>query len=437
MKEHKTAAWLLDGKGRTMAFIKIYNRNQIGGNFTVISYKGKKIMIDYGLALPGSSIEQEEFDWKNDTVDAVFFTHYHGDHVGRILEIPKHIPLYMGSVEKEIMLNIHRALSQIEELYEEQIQYVRLLEDRKRVFEFEAGVPCPKIGDIEVIPYLVDHSAYDAYMFLVKTPDETILHTGDFREHGYRGGKMIELIEKVVLKRAGGHIDTLIVEGTMMERQGEKVRKEGEVQAEAAKWFQNNKYAFLVCSSTNLDTLSSFYNAALENDMYTFCYSKYLLAQLETFTKTAGKYSDLYKFDKTYLVELDKKFYRRYWKEPKSQEKIMRKKGFLCIIKPGERYAEWIERFKDLNPLVIYALWDGYLDKTKDAYNKEWAEFFKPYQDSKQFLELHTSGHATPETIAKLIETVKPQKWIYPMHTTKAEEFRNLNIKEEYKGRIC
>ena len=274
-------------------------------------------------------------------------------------------------------------------------------------------------------------------MFLVKTPDETILHTGDFREHGYRGGKMIELIEKVVLKRAGGHIDTLIVEGTMMERQGEKVRKEGEVQAEAAKWFQNNKYAFLVCSSTNLDTLSSFYNAALENDMYTFCYSKYLLAQLETFTKTAGAYSDLYKFDKTYLVELDKKFYRRFWKEPKTQEKIMREKGFLCIIKPGERYAEWIERFKDLNPLVIYALWDGYLDKTKDAYNKEWAEFFKPYQNSKQFLELHTSGHATPETIAKLIETVKPQKWIYPMHTKKAEEFRNLNIKEEYKGRIC
>lgn len=420
-----------------MADIRIYNRNQIGGNFTVISYNGKKIMIDYGQALPGCQSEQEEFDWKNDSVDAVFFTHYHGDHVGRILEIPENIPLYMGSTAKQIMLNIHRSLSKVEELHEEQMQYVRLLEDRKRVFEFKAGRPCKKIGDIQVIPYLVDHSAYDAYMFLIKTPDETILHTGDFREHGYRGAKMVELIQKLVLPMAGGRIDTLIIEGTMMERMGEKVRKEGELQEEAAKRFKNNKYAFLVCSSTNLDTLASFYNAALKNGMHTYCYSKYLMGQLETFTKTAGTYNDLYKFEKTYLVELDKEFYRWYWKEPKSQEKIMREKGFLCIIKPGERYAEWIERFKDLNPLVIYALWDGYLDKTKDAYNKEWAEFFEPYQKSEQFLELHTSGHATPETIAKIIEAVKPQKRIYPMHTGKAEEFHSLPIKEEYKGRMC
>ena len=78
-----------------MAEIRIYNRNQIGGNFTVISHNGKRIMIDYGQALPGSSVEQEEFDWKNETVDAVFFTHYHGDHAGRILEIPKEIPLFI------------------------------------------------------------------------------------------------------------------------------------------------------------------------------------------------------------------------------------------------------------------------------------------------------------------------------------------------------
>ena len=293
------------------------------------------------------------------------------------------------------------------------------------------------MGNIEVIPFSVDHSAYDAYMFLIKTPEEHILHTGDFREHGYRGSKMIEVIRKYVLPKAQNRIDTLIIEGTMMERQNEKVRTEAELQEEAFTLFQTNKYVFLVCSSTNLDTLASFHKAALRNDMYTYCYSKYLLGQLETFTQTAGEHSDLYKFDKTYLVELDKEFHHKYWKEPKTQEKIMREKGFLCVIKPEERYAEWIERFADVKPLVIYALWDGYLDTSKDAYNEEWAAFFKPYQDKKQFLELHTSGHATPDTIAKLIETVKPQKRIYPMHTGKAEEFKKLKIKEEYKERMC
>lgn len=422
--------------GCKMAEIKIYNRNQIGGNFTVISYNGKKIMIDYGQALPGTNSEQEEFDWDNDTVDAVFFTHYHGDHVGRILEIPEGIPLYMGETARLIMLNIHKALAGVKELQEEQMIYVTLLEDKQRIRELKECKACEKIGDIEVIPYSVDHSAYDAYMFLIKTPEETILHTGDFREHGYRGKALIDVIEKLVIPRAGGAIDTLIIEGTMMERKGEHVRKEGDLKKEASELFAKNKYAFLVCSSTNLDTLASFHKAALEKHMYTYCYSKYLLGQLETFTKTAGKYSPLYQFDKTYLVDLDKELRHKYWKEPKTQETVMRENGFLCIIKPEERYAEWVERFADLKPTVIYALWDGYLDEAKDAYNKEWAEFFEPYKESKQFVELHTSGHATPETIAKIIQTVKPQKRIFPMHTGKAEEFRMLEIREEYKRRI-
>ena len=42
------------------------------------------------------------------------------------------------------------------------------------------------------------------------------------------------------------------------------------------------------------------------------------------------------------------------------------------------------------------------------AYNKEWAELFAPYIKNGQFVKLHTSGHATPKTIAKIIETVKP-----------------------------
>ena len=419
-----------------MAEIKIYNANQIGGNFTVITSNETKIIIDYGQALPGSKEEQEAFDWENDTVDAVFFTHYHGDHVGRILEIPKHIPLYMGGTARQIMLNIHRALSRVEELREEQMKYIEILEDDKRIHELREGKPCKKIGDIEVIPYSVDHSAYDAYMFLIKTADEHILHTGDFREHGYRGSKILDVIEKLVLPRAKGCIDTLIIEGTMMERKGEHVRREKDLKAEAAERFKENRHVFLVCSSTNLDTLASFHKAALENDMYTYCYSKYLLGQLETFTKTAGAHTDLYKFDKTYLVELDKEFHHKYWCEPKTQEKIMREKGFLCMIKPGEKYAEWIERFADLKPLVVYALWDGYLDSSRDAYNAEWAEFFEPYKKSGQFLELHTSGHATPETIAKVIEAVKPRKRIYPMHTGKAEEFRALPIKDEYKEKL-
>lgn len=420
-----------------MAEIKIYNANQIGGNYTVISTNQTTIMIDYGQSLPGFTAMQEEFDWEKNTVDAVFFTHYHGDHIGRILEIPDYIPLYMGATARQVMLNIHRALSQVDEYCEEHLKYIKVLEDKHRIHELMEGRPCQMIGDIQVIPYSVDHSAYDAYMFLVKASGEHILHTGDFREHGYRGSKMIDVINKLIFSKADGHIDTLIIEGTMMERQGENVITEYKLQQKAKEWFINNKYVFLICSSTNLDTLASFHKAALNSGMYTYCYSNYLLKQLATFTNTAGQRSALYQFDKTYLVEFDKKLDNKYWKETKTQEKLMRENGFLCIIKPEEKYAAWIERFADLQPLVIYSLWDGYLDSTKSAYKKEWAKFFEPYIKSGQFKQLHTSGHATPDTIAKIIETVKPQKRIYPMHTAKAEEFRKLQIQDEYKERMC
>lgn len=135
-----------------MADIKIYNSGQIGANYTVIASNEKKIMIDYGQSLPGTAAEQEDFDWEHDTVEAVFFTHYHGDHMGRILDIPKNVALYMGEVTRRIMLNIHESLAKVDEFREEQMQYVELLKDQERIHAIKAGKSCGKIGDMEVIP---------------------------------------------------------------------------------------------------------------------------------------------------------------------------------------------------------------------------------------------------------------------------------------------
>ena len=53
--------------------------------------------------------------------------------------------------------------------------------------------PVTAVPGFTVEPYSVDHSAYDAYMFLVEAADpaygngkRVILHTGDFRGHGSR-----------------------------------------------------------------------------------------------------------------------------------------------------------------------------------------------------------------------------------------------------------
>jgi len=389
-------------------------------------------MVDYGQALPGSREEQELFDWEKNPIDAVFITHYHGDHMGRIAEIPKHVPIYMGGVARQVMINIYKRLAKRNA---EHLEILKILQS-DRIREVKENTEIKDIPGMVVTPYSVDHSAYDAYMYLVEADGKTALHTGDFRGHGYRGNKMPDVIKYYVHKN-GRKVDYLVIEGTMMgDRKNEKTKTEDELLEIATKMFAKNKYAFLVISSTNLDSLSSFYRAARRNGMRTYCYSDYLCEQLQLFSETAGKRSKKYIFKDAYPVMFRKMFRKHTWKRPMSQEDIMRRFGFLCIIKPTEKYAKWIERFADKKPLVVYSLWNGYLKKNHPAYNKEWADFFEPYQKSKQFQDLHTSGHADPKMIAKIIEEVDPQEKIYPMHTEHAQGFLELDIREELKQRV-
>lgn len=69
-------------------------------------------MIDYGMSLPGAEKKEEyQHDWEREPVDAVLFTHYHGDHAGRFLEIPAQIRLYLGGASRQVMINIYQALT--------------------------------------------------------------------------------------------------------------------------------------------------------------------------------------------------------------------------------------------------------------------------------------------------------------------------------------
>ena len=83
--------------------------HQIGGCATEVRTKTTKILIDFGAELP-----DENGSIKNDTLqisglnvgfpsfDGVFLTHYHGDHIGLIHEIPAEIPIWMGETALDI-----------------------------------------------------------------------------------------------------------------------------------------------------------------------------------------------------------------------------------------------------------------------------------------------------------------------------------------------
>ena len=389
----------------------------------MISTEKTKIMVDFGENLPSAKTDGDDFAWDKEQVDAVFFSHYHGDHIGRFKEIPNNIPLYMGSVTKEVLYTISK--------YVKDDKALSILTDSKRIHEVSANVSIT-IGDMVITPYAVDHSAYDAYMYLIETPDKTILYTGDFRGHGYRGKAVVPMLNKYVRRYGERAVDILITEGTMLSRMSEKMYSEADMLRDARKLFEEHRYVFLICSSTNVDSLATFYQAATSQHIKMYA-NEYVCEQISHYRSATKKFKGPYDFKYVYQYNPDWVICSDKLQKPTKQEELMRQEGFLIVIKAEENYQKWIERFKDLKPVVVYSMWEGYLNSDHKAYNNEWKTFL---DSCEQVRYMHTSGHATASLIAEVINTVEPKELIYPIHTENAGQLMELNIKEELKKRI-
>lgn len=446
-----------------MVEVSTYREDRIGGCVTLITAKSNdethRIMIDYGSSLDGSD-KADDFKelWSSTPPDAVFFTHYHGDHVGRILEIPPNIPIYMGNTARQVMINIEESLSRMSNKEEALVhkRELELLMDDSRINTFNWNghfYDHINLPGFKVEPYSVDHSAYDSYMFLIEAEDEdnkpkVILHTGDFRGHGRRGAKLLDMIEYYIHKD-GRDVDILITEGTMMSRLDEKVMSEPEMQIEAFEYFLKHKYAFLICSSTNLDSLASFYQAAQSASVpfgrYLYTYSSYFEKQLKTFSNTAGSFTDVYRFDHVHKLELNKPINHPSWSRSMTQKELMEYTGFVALIKPDTECEKIIDTFTNdyeagiINemPVLIYSMWDGYVDPLHKAKKEDWIDFLERMESKGvEVKHLHTSGHATAKMITEMIKAVNPKEEIIPIHTECKEAFQNLNIGEELKAKI-
>lgn len=433
--------------------IKIHRGNQIGGCVTEIWTEKTRILIDFGEELPGSrNTERFELDWNHAPdgraleVSAVLFTHYHGDHIGRFAKVPDHVPLCMGALSRDVLKTIHSTLADVykDERAQPHRRAVYILEsetlpgcEEKRVRCFcptgadERMMEPVEIGDIMVTPCRVDHSASDAYMFLIKTPDQTILHTGDFRGHGIAGE-----CGEAVLKDVGrfreefGSIDTLIIEGTMMSRPDQEAYSEAELYQDACRLFQSgHRHVFLIVSSTNLESIYSFYRAAADYGIPMYCHNPYVAEQLRNFAEHLGWCDGLKGVQVVEQKPVDK-----------IQREQMRNNGFVTIIKATSSCKALIWNFRACKPVVVYSMWKGYVDRGLD---QKLCQFFRwcgernipayPFTDSS-YGPLHTGGHASQELLSKVIKTAVPKELI-PIHTEAAREFRRL-IPDELETQI-
>lgn len=416
--------------------IKIYRgTHQIGGCATEISTEKHRILIDCGANLPGSETDHALTDEQlldklfhsGESYDGVLFSHYHGDHIGLYKEIPEEYPLYMGATAKKMMMCLAERLDSTSGTAKKglpRIQGINPYFPRKTLV----------FGDIKVTPYITDHSALDAYMFLIEADGKKVLFTGDFRDHGIAGGKnTLEKLMDTYIKE----VDVLVTEGTMLSRIEEAkhnpVRTEDDLGRRAEELFRANKESVILVSSTNLDSIMEFYHA-LPWGMDFVCdayQAKLILAAMAD----KGKYYKQYRPEmihgkprRLYIVGNDMEGLGAKENCYMARFSILQRKGFTMLARESNpRFKKIMEYFSD--PLIIYSKWTGYLDgKYADPKVKE-------FIGNHRMEKLHTSGHAYVETIEKLIRLTNP-KVIIPMHTECAENFRTMPVFAAYQDRV-
>ena len=360
--------------------------HQIGGVATEIRTASTRVLIDMGeeLGLDENFIPAPLSIPYPETIDGVLITHNHGDHIGQLTALMPLTPIYMGAFSKEIALCT--------------VRDNRHLADRLNSAKCFAPGKSFFIGDIKVTPFAIDHSALDSYMFLIEADGKRILHTGDFRLHGFRSKAMPKILTKLV-----GKVDLIITEGTALSRSAEVLVTEGQLQCMARDYMDKYEYVFVLCASTNLERICGL-SKAVPRGKYFIC-DGYQVDLLELVEKHYGSYSPLYRHIKKTVYGSNKleDFSRR---------------GFLMMVRDNSKFRQIIKEFDPAKSIILYSMWDGYRTR--------------PGSTLPEFLglvptwaTLHTSGHASSSDLLKVINLADPDT-VIPIHSNNPDALKAL-----------
>ena len=378
----------------------ICGQNQIGGSIIEISSKSTKIILDIGSNLEDKEIVVPEIDglFKGEAkYDGVLISHYHSDHVGLATRILHDISIFMG----EKSYQIHKVSN--EYMRKEYLKEPKIFKAEEEFF----------IGDIKITPYLCDHSAFDAYMFLVECEGKKILYTGDFRSNGR---KFFEALLKKLPK-----IDILITEGTNLSdnKIGKINLTEKELEKKGIEILEgNDKPVFVLMAATNIDRIVTFYKIAntTKRPFLLDTYAGLITDIVGGNIPNPRTFSNV----RIFLTNQDKyEILENYPQNKIGKREIASKNFMMCVRTSMKKYLE--DRSKEFSfegCVLFYSMWEGY---KKQENMKEFLKFME--EKGVKIISLHTSGHADKKDFDNLIKKVEP-KIIIPVHTENSEWFK-------------
>jgi ribonuclease J len=390
---------------------------QIGGSCVEVESGGQRLLVDFGLPLgakedPGHYLPKiNGLDGSDPSLLGVLISHPHLDHFGLLAHISPKIPVGMGASAR------------------------RILEAAAPFLPGSWSVPAAgwnyqsgqsfDIGPFCVTPFLVDHSAYDAYALQIESDGKRIFYSGDFRAHGRKAA----LFERLTANPPQ-NIDTLLLEGSSLGRitDSQQFPTEKEIEAQLVQIFSNTEGLALVhTSSQNIDRIISIFRASKRTGR-TLVIDLYTAVILEaTGNQNIPKsdwpdialfipHSQRVKIKENAWFELLKHHAKRrifieHLQESPEKPTLLFRPLYISDLERGNCLA---------GASYIYSQWEGYWSEPSFDRLKEWLTLHKIPKHS-----IHTSGHASLVDLKKLASAINPRT-VVPIHSFFPEKYPEL-----------
>ena len=378
-------------------------QNQIGGSIIEVSSDTTKIILDAGSELDEEVPVAPQINGLfsgQAAYDAVFISHYHGDHLGLCDQVLPEIPIYIGKGAADVTNAARRYLNKPEYAF---------------ASYYEVGKTIT-IGDLNITPYLCDHSAFDSYMFHIACGDKTLIYSGDFRSNGRKS--FSHLLHKLP------HADALIIEGTTLSRASAPPKTEVDLEQLAVETIsKTDAPVFILQAATNIDRLVTAFKAARRSNRVLIqdLYMAEVASAAGENIPNAKTFSGVRVFITNSWNGRHDLLDQKYRKTKIGRSGIAKQRFVMCVRPSMKSYLDKLsEEIPFDGGILFYSMWGGYKKK------EDIADFLQFMQEKGvQVVDLHTSGHADGETIQALVNDVNPD-YIIPVHTENAEWFEQI-----------
>ncbi|MEA3642569.1 MAG: PcfJ domain-containing protein [Lamprobacter sp.] len=397
--------------------------HQIGGSCVEIEQNGLRILLDFGLPLDSDHDKHSAIpatltglNGRDTSVLGVFISHPHLDHFGLLPALAPSIPVGMGPAARRIV-TAAAAFSGP--------PWTRPAAG----WDYRSGQRID-VGPFRVTPFLVDHSAYDAYALLIESQEQSLFYSGDFRAHGRKSA----LFESLLRTLPRG-IDALLLEGSTLGRppNGGRFQHESDIEDQFVAEFSSAQGLVLThTSSQNIDRLVSIFRAARRTNR---------LMVIDLYTAAILQATGNPNIPQSHWPDI-----RLY--VPQRQRMQIRSKGLFDLLRQHAKHRIYIEelceRAKSLalvfRPIhcqdlekancladarYIYSQWAGYWEHGDFSALGAWLNSHGIDKRS-----IHTSGHASPVHLEEFARVLTPRK-VAPIHTFVPQQYQRLFVNVE------